>query len=269
MKKLFIAICGASMILSSCSNGGSNVTLNDNQDTLSYALGALVGESIIRNIKQQFPVDTVDVAIYAKAFDISQPNDVYLNRIKAQLDTIYPDLFKAGMSDGLRNEAKFTTEEADLLLNTKAQAKRKEMQEKRKIEAEQNEAEGKSFLEDNAKKEGVVTLESGLQYKVITNGTGKKPGEKDRVKCNYRGTFIDGTEFDASKGKPASFAVGGVIKGWTEALQLMNEGSKWELYVPGNLAYGPNGNGQIGPNKTLIFEVELVEVLQPAAPKKK
>ena len=119
------------------------------------------------------------------------------------------------------------------------------------------------FLAQNAEKEGVIVRPSGLQYKVIREGTGATPGIRDRVTVNYRGTLIDGTEFDSSyqRGEPATFRVNRVIKGWTEALTLMQEGAKWELFIPPELAYGEQGTGQlIGPYETLIFEVELLKV---------
>jgi len=132
---------------------------------------------------------------------------------------------------------------------------------------EQAKAEGDKFLAENKTKEGVVTLPSGLQYKILKPGTGEKPTFEDTVVCNYKGTLINGTEFDASEkhGGPATFPVKGVIAGWTEALQLMPAGSKWQLFVPSNLAYGPQGPGDIGPNATLIFEVELVSVQKAGA----
>eukprot|EP00735_Rhodelphis_limneticus_P010315 TRINITY_DN3045_c0_g1::TRINITY_DN3045_c0_g1_i1::g.22368::m.22368 TRINITY_DN3045_c0_g1::TRINITY_DN3045_c0_g1_i1::g.22368 ORF type:complete len:233 (+),score=65.62,sp/Q5ZXE0/MIP_LEGPH/65.04/3e-47,FKBP_C/PF00254.23/3.5e+02,FKBP_C/PF00254.23/2.9e-25,FKBP_N/PF01346.13/1.2e-09,FKBP_N/PF01346.13/2.3e+02 TRINITY_DN3045_c0_g1_i1:33-701(+) len=124
---------------------------------------------------------------------------------------------------------------------------------------------GKKFLAENALKEGVVTLPSGLQYKVITKGSGtKSPGPSDTVKVHYSGRLIDGTEFDSSitRGEPATFPVNGVIKGWTEALQLMVPGDTWELYIPSDLAYGAQGAGKdIGPNSTLLFKVELIDVM--------
>jgi FKBP-type peptidyl-prolyl cis-trans isomerase FklB len=132
-----------------------------------------------------------------------------------------------------------------------------------KMNAE-NIEKGKSFLAENAKKPGIVTLASGLQYEVIKEGNGKKPGAADRVKCHYEGTLIDGTLFDSSikRGEPAVFGVNQVIKGWVEALQLMTEGSKWRLFIPSELAYGAQGAGEmIPPHSTLIFEVELIEVL--------
>ena len=132
-----------------------------------------------------------------------------------------------------------------------------------KLNAE-NIEKGKSFLEENAKRPGVVTLPSGLQYEVITEGNGKKPSATDRVKCHYEGTLIDGTLFDSSiqRGEPAIFGVNQVIKGWVEALQLMTEGAKWKLFIPSELAYGAQQAGEmIPPHSTLIFEVELIEVL--------
>ncbi|KUJ83907.1 hypothetical protein AWR36_008845 [Microbulbifer flavimaris] len=144
------------------------------------------------------------------------------------------------------------------------QSKQQEMLQKQEEEfkaaAEDNAAKGKTFLEENAKKDGVVVTDSGLQYKVVREGSGDSPTADSTVEVDYRGTLIDGTEFDSSyaRGEPVQFPVGGVIKGWTEALQLMKEGAKWELYIPAELAYGPGGaGGLIGPNETLIFEVEL------------
>ena len=132
-----------------------------------------------------------------------------------------------------------------------------------KMNAE-NIEKGKAFLAENAKKEGIITLPSGLQYEVITEGNGKKPSATDRVKCHYEGTLIDGTLFDSSikRGQPAVFGVNQVIKGWVEALQLMSEGSKWRLFIPSELGYGAQQAGEmIPPHSTLIFEVELIEVL--------
>ncbi len=132
-----------------------------------------------------------------------------------------------------------------------------------RINAE-NIEKGRLFLEENKKKPNIVTLPSGLQYEVIKEGNGKKPKASDRVRCHYEGTLIDGTLFDSSvkRGEPAVFGVNQVIKGWVEALQLMSEGAKWKLYIPSDLAYGPQGAGEmIPPHSTLIFEVELIEVL--------
>lgn len=124
---------------------------------------------------------------------------------------------------------------------------------------------GEAFLAENKSKDGVVTLPSGMQYKILTAGTGPKPTASDTVNCNYRGTLLNGQEFDSSykRGQPISFPVTGVIKGWTEALQLMPTGSKWQLFIPADLAYGDRGNGGIGPGETLIFEVELISIGEP------
>ncbi len=147
------------------------------------------------------------------------------------------------------------------------QATLQRMQEKRMQEAQAKAAEntksGEAFLAANAKKPGVKTTDSGLQYKVVKAGSGKQPSGSDMVEVHYRGTLIDGTEFDSSysRGEPTSFPVNGVIRGWTEALTMMKEGAKWELYIPSDLAYGPRGAGAlIGPNATLVFEVELLKV---------
>jgi FKBP-type peptidyl-prolyl cis-trans isomerase FklB len=132
-----------------------------------------------------------------------------------------------------------------------------------KEQAAKNLSESKAFLAENGKKEGIKTLPSGLQYKVFAEGSGKMPKAEDTVTVNYKGTLIDGTEFDNSykRGQPATFQVKGVIKGWTEALQLMKEGSKWQFFIPPDLAYGEGGAGRsIPPNSTLIFEVELISV---------
>ncbi|MCK5313082.1 MAG: FKBP-type peptidyl-prolyl cis-trans isomerase [Desulfobacteraceae bacterium] len=129
-------------------------------------------------------------------------------------------------------------------------------------QAQENKAQGEAFLKENKKKKGVVTLDTGLQYKVINKGSGKSPKPEDTITCHYKGTLIDGTEFDSSykRGKPAVFQLNRVIKGWTDALQLMKPGSKWELYISSDLAYGDRQAGPIKPGSTLIFEVELVSI---------
>jgi FKBP-type peptidyl-prolyl cis-trans isomerase FklB len=148
---------------------------------------------------------------------------------------------------------------------------REKQQAKMQVAGDANKKEGEAFLADNKSKEGVVALPSGLQYKVLKEGNGPKPTATDSVVCNYRGTLINGTEFDSSTkhGGPATFPVNGVIKGWTEALQLMPVGSKWQLFVPSDLAYAERGAGaDIGPNATLIFEVELVSIQNKSEEKK-
>lgn len=127
---------------------------------------------------------------------------------------------------------------------------------------EQNRAAGEKFLEENGARDGVVVLDSGLQYRVVEAGNGESPTETDTVVVHYRGRLLDGTEFDSSygRGKPTEFGVGQVIPGWQQALQLMNVGAKWEVWIPASLAYGVNGNGSIGPNQTLHFSIELIEI---------
>lgn len=150
-----------------------------------------------------------------------------------------------------------------------AQAQAKQ-EEKFKLDSEANKAASDAFLAANATKEGVQTTESGLQFKVVTAGEGAKPTTEDSVTVHYKGTLIDGKEFDSSyaRGEPVTFPVTGVIPGWTEALQLMSKGAKYELYIPAELAYGAGGTGPIGPNSALVFEVELLDIVKPAAPAK-
>jgi FKBP-type peptidyl-prolyl cis-trans isomerase len=176
------------------------------------------------------------------------------------------DLLIKGIRDAYADGEKLMTdEEAEQVWSTFQQ----NMKASSMKMSEENKKKGEEFLAQNKTKEGVVTLPSGLQYKVIKAGSGPKPKLTDTVTTHYRGTLINGSEFDSSykRNAPASFPVNGVIKGWTEALQLMETGSKWQLYIPSDLAYGPNGaGGVIGPNETLIFEVELLSV-KPAAEK--
>jgi FKBP-type peptidyl-prolyl cis-trans isomerase FklB len=191
------------------------------------------------------------------------------NGLRRQSVDIDPNVFAQGMKDAISGgKTLLTDEEAMATLQQLQTELRAKQEEKRKQAAETNQKEGDAFLAANKTKEGVVTLPSGLQYKILTPGTGPKPTASDTVSCNYKGTLIDGTEFDSSAkhGGPATFTVGGVIKGWTEALQLMPVGSKWQLFIPPSLAYGERGaGGDIGPNSTLIFEVELVSI-QPKEP---
>lgn len=185
-------------------------------------------------------------------------------RLKSQSIDVDTNAFTQGMKDAF-SEGKMlmTEEEIKETLSVLQKELMGKQAEKNKLLGEKNKKEGEAFLAENKKKEGVITLPSGLQYKVIKEGTGKQPSADATVETNYRGTLIDGTEFDSSykRGQTATFPVKGVIAGWTEALQLMKEGSKWQLFVPANLAYGERGAGNaIGPNATLIFEVELISV---------
>ena len=189
---------------------------------------------------------------------VLEPLKGYLFLAKKQFEDINLNNFEAGIKDVLEKdvEAKISDNQAQAIIQSYF-TKKQQQQSESVIE------EGINFLRENGKREGVTTLASGLQYEVISNGTGPKPTIEDNVTTHYHGTLIDGTVFDSSvdRGEPASFPVGGVIKGWTEALQLMSVGSKWKLYVPYDLAYGERGAGpQIGPYSTLIFDVELISI---------
>jgi FKBP-type peptidyl-prolyl cis-trans isomerase FklB len=209
------------------------------KEKFSYALGMNIGTGVSQNLKKQ-----------AVEFD--------------------PKLVVDGLKDSLSGgKTLMTPEEAQAVLREVQVEVQKEQQEKMKQAADKNKTGGEAFLAANKDKEGVVTLPSGLQYKILTEGTGPKPTQDDSVVCNYRGTLVDGKEFDSSykRGQPATFPVKGVIKGWTEALQLMPVGSKWQLFVPPSLAYGEQGAGaDIGPNSTLIFEVELISIQEKPKP---
>lgn len=177
------------------------------------------------------------------------------------------DLFYKGLSHGFKGE-KPLLDPQEVMTTLKALQSRKmqEMQSAKQEAAGENKAKSDAFLAENKKREGVVTTESGLQYEVLSSGAegAVSPDANDKVKVHYHGTLVDGTVFDSSvdRGQPIEFAVGGVIKGWTEALQLMKKGDKWKLYIPSELAYGERGAGpKIGPNSALVFEVELLDVI--------
>jgi FKBP-type peptidyl-prolyl cis-trans isomerase FklB len=183
---------------------------------------------------------------------------------KAQNIEVNPDLLARGIKDAISDSKPLLTEEEiQEAVGTFQQERMAEAEAMAKEMGEKNLKEGEAFLQENAKREGVVALPSGLQYEVIEEGTGKSPKPGDEVTVHYRGTLVDGTVFDSSyeRGEPVTFPVEGVIPGWTEALQLMKEGAKWKLFIPPSLAYGERGAGQvIGPNATLLFEVELISV---------
>jgi len=184
--------------------------------------------------------------------------------LKAQPIELDPAIVAEGLRDTLSGAKPLLTEDEVKAILTELQGELRTKQEAKMQEMSGvNKKEGDAFLAANKSKEGVVALPSGLQYKILTKGTGPKPSAGDTVVCNYRGTLVNGKEFDSSykRGQPATFPVSGVIKGWTEALQLMPVGSKWELYVPADLAYGDRGAGpDIGPGATLIFDVELISI---------
>lgn len=187
-------------------------------------------------------------------------------RQSIDLDT---DTLFQGIRDAMGGKTLLTESESREIIMGFQRELRARQEEMRKQQGEKNKKDGAAFLAENRTKDGVVTLPSGLQYKVLVEGKGESPKATDTVTVNYRGTLLDGTEFDSSykRGQPATFNVTGVIRGWTEALQLMKPGAKWQLYIPAELAYGERGSGQnIGPNATLQFEVELISFkgTQPA-----
>jgi FKBP-type peptidyl-prolyl cis-trans isomerase len=194
------------------------------------------------------------------------------NQLKSQAVDVDPALVARGLRDALSGAKPAMTEAEIRATITELTAQLQQNRAAANKEAsEKNKQEGEAFLAANKSKEGVITLPSGLQYKILKAGDGKKPLATDTVQCNYRGTLVNGTEFDSSAkhgGAPATFPVNGVIKGWTEALQLMPMGSKWQLFIPSDLAYGDRGmGGSIGPGATLIFEVELVSIQEKAEAK--
>jgi FKBP-type peptidyl-prolyl cis-trans isomerase len=223
----------------------SVLTLKTQKDKASYAVGLNVGRNLGAQLHQQ-------------SVDLDQA--ILLRGMK--------DALAGGKTLLTDDEAKAVLTQLQTEVRTKQQEKMKVEQEKMEVAAKENKKEGAEFLEANKTKEGVVALPSGLQYKILTEGTGPKPTATDTVSCNYRGTLLNGTEFDSSykRGQPASFPLTGVIKGWTEALQLMPVGSKWQLFIPSDLAYGERGDPRsgIGPGATLIFEVELLSIQDKA-----
>ena len=224
---------------------------------LIILLAALAGCQ--QNVKKQ-PLELQtqkDKVSYSIGIDVGESFS------KQQLDLV-PEFVAQGIEDAMKgNEPLMTKEDMEETIKIFQEERMKSQNSGKKETAEKNKKEGEEFLTANKVKEGVITTESGLQYKVIKAGTGRTPKANDTVETHYRGTLIDGTEFDSSykRGKTTSFPVSGVIKGWTEALLLMKEGAKWQLFIPSDLAYGSRGaGGDIGPNATLIFEIELISV---------
>ncbi|MFZ2225488.1 MAG: FKBP-type peptidyl-prolyl cis-trans isomerase [Candidatus Deferrimicrobium sp.] len=227
-RRLAMAMCGV-VALSGASLAADVPELKTDKEKISYSIGMDIGGNLKRGSVEVDP-------------------DLLARGLK--------DSYGGGKTVLTEDQARQTLEDFQKTLMAK-------QAETMKILSEKNKADGEKFLAENAKKEGVKVLPSGLQYKEITPGKGKSPKADDTVTTHYKGTLIDGTEFDSSykRGQPATFPVSGVIPGWTEALQLMKEGAKWQLFVPPDLAYGERGAGQvIGPNATLIFEVELLTV---------
>lgn len=228
MKQLILP--GICLLLMSC-GGGNNAELKTDLDSVSYAIGLDVGKTFQRQ-------------------GITVTHDPFLQGLKDATDTSGKRLM--------------TDEQIQATMMAFQQKMMAQQQEKLLQQSGAANAEGDKFLAENKTKPGVKTTESGLQYKVINAGSGKKPKVSSEVKVHYRGTLLNGTEFDNSykRGEPITLPVSGVIPGWTEALQLMPVGSKWELYIPSNLAYGNTGSGPIPPGSTLIFEVELLDIVR-------
>lgn len=184
--------------------------------------------------------------------------------VKVQGIDVDPGILAQGLKDALTDaKPQMSEDELKTVITGLQQEMRQKQMQIQEAAAAENKTKGEAFLAANAKKDGVVALPDGLQYKILTAGDGKKPAETDTVMCNYKGTFIDGTEFDSSTqaGKPVPFEVKNVIPGFKEVLQLMPVGSKWQVFIPSNLAYGESGaGGVIGPNSALVFEIELVSI---------
>src|SRR5438067_6483210 len=219
---------------------------------LSFAVSVLAEE------KPPQLKDLKDKASYAIGLNVGF-------NFKRQNVDVNQDAFSAGFRDAVSGKKPLLSEQE---VRDTMMAFEKDMQQKLSETAQKNAGEAEKFLAANKTKEGVKTTASGLQYKVMKDGSGAQPKSSDTVTVNYRGTLTDGTEFDSSykRGQPATFAVSGVIKGWTEALQLMKVGSKYQLFIPPSLAYGDQGRPGIPPNSLLIFEVELMDVKSPQAP---
>lgn len=228
---LFVAVVAMMIAATSCQPGGApDVKLETRADSASYAIGVLVGANNKKQLEGAPGGKTMNIEAMAQAF----------------------------RSSSLGEEVKISEEDANALIQ-------KFFMEENDREAQENLEAGNKFLEENGKREGVTTTESGLQYEVLTEGTGEKPAATDQVRVHYHGTLIDGTVFDSSvdRGEPTVFGVNRVIPGWTEALELMPVGSKWKVYIPAELAYGERGAGaNIGPNSALVFEVELLEIVK-------
>lgn len=263
------AIAVASLMGTSCSKSyRGDVDLKNEVDSVSYALGTFMG-SQFKQMTANFPLTNVDSIAAAKIFTSGNVHEEYVKMVKDQLlgdDELNVEAFKYGFTHQyLLGRAKIDDAGANMICQLRAAARRKVFEEQKAAKAAAALEAGNAFLAENAKKEGVVTLESGVQYKVINTGAGASPKATDRVKCHYEGRLLDGTVFDSSyeRNNPATFNVDGVIKGWTEVLQLMKPGDKWTVYIPSEHAYGERGAGEkIGGNETLTFDIELLEVLK-------
>jgi len=234
---------------------------------MKYRLGLVFGICVCLTTVLGIERADLEDAATKRSYGLGANYGKLLDRQSIAVDI---DSFVEGLKDGLAKESLLSDEEIQGVLKAITEELRARSAQKREAAADTNKKAGEDFLAENAKKDGVVTTASGLQYKVVTEGQGRIPTATDMVTVHYRGTLIDGTEFDSSykRGAPAKFGVNGVIKGWTEALQLMKVGSKWQLFIPSELAYGARGTGSnIGPNSTLIFDVELLEISTTHIPK--
>lgn len=225
LKLVVFSLIGASFFMG-CSQGAgvTNAKMETLADSMSYAVGVYLAQQVPPNDMENLNADLIAVGLKDYTSENTKLDD---NQVR---DVI----------------TRFTTEQTN-------------------AQAASNKEKGDAFLAENKDKEGVITTESGLQYKVIEEGSGDSPSAEDKVRVHYTGKLLNGEVFDSSiqRGEPVEFGVNGVIAGWTEALQLMKPGAKWELFIPGELGYGLRGNPPIGPNETLLFEVELLEVLSP------
>lgn len=224
---------------------------------LGAALGILFLAGVVHAAEEAVLKSQQEKVSYGIGMDIG-------NGLKSQSIDVDPDILARGIKDVMSGSKTLMTEEEfrETMMNFRNELMAKQMERMKEV-AEKNKKDGEAFLEENKKKEGVVVLPSGLQYKVIKEGAGETPKPTDMVTAEYRGTLVDGTEFDSSArhGQPMTFRVDGVIPGWTEALQMMKVGSKWQLFIPPSLAYGERGAGRdIGPNSTLVFDVELISI---------
>ena len=289
MKKIVLfAAIAAAFSFASCTAQAPKANLKNEVDTLSYMMGVNNTQGLNDFLVGRMGVDLNDMDAFLEGFieastKTSKKDKAYMAGLQIgqqvavdmfeginqqifggdSLQSLNKADFLAGFIAAVKGNAAFTLDSARVYVETHADAIKAKALESRYGE---NKAAGEAFLAENAKKEGVVTTESGLQYKVIKEGKGEVPTATSTVKVNYKGTLIDGTEFDSSykRNEPTTFRANQVIKGWTEALTMMPVGSKWELYIPQELAYGARETGgQIKPFSALIFEVELLEVVQP------
>ena len=226
---------------------------------LTLAVGLLLSVGCVAEEKEK-KVELKDLNDkFSYSYGLALGQNFKLQELEVDLD-----IFLKGLKDGVGGaEPLLTAEEIEQVKKDVQEDVTAKAEARAEAKAVKNKEEGAAFLAENAKQEGVVTTESGLQYKIIEAGTGPSPGVTDNVTVHYTGSLADGSEFDSShkRGEPATFPVGGVIPGWTEALQLMKEGAKWQLVIPSELAYGERGAGPlIGPNAVLVFDVELIKV---------